>query len=136
MKYLKIMFLGALLLFGGCSSNGPTIKDLDSMNKKISYMYHQAGSVIEGLNNLVANKMLVPGTKTYAMVDKAVNTLYDTVEAMETARTLEDMIRLEADALSAIATLRNLLVQISKEGVKQDAKCNLCVGPTNQWAYS
>lgn len=136
MKYLKVLLLGALLILTGCSTHGPSVKDLDTMNKKVSYMYHQASAVIEGFNNLVVSKVLIPGTPSYEKVDKVIEQMYDAVAAMENARTLEEMIRMEANAISLLSTMRALLIELAKEGVKTDAKCNLCVGPTYQWSYS
>lgn len=136
MKYVKMLLLGALLVLSGCSSMGPSVKDLDTMNKKVTYMYHQAGAVIEGFNNLVAAKVLIPGSKSFEKVDKVIQEMYKAVEAMESARSLEEMIRMEANAISVLSTMRSLLVELAKEGVKTDAKCNLCVGPTYQWSYS
>jgi hypothetical protein len=140
MKYLKIMFLGALLaLSSACSTMGGmgvSVKDLDTMNKKMVYMYQQGDAVAAAFNNLYVNGMIPKGGRLYKKVDKIMAAMNDAVIAMEQAKTLEEMIQMEANALSILSLARQLLIDIAKEGVKQNAKCNICVGLTDQWSYS
>lgn len=140
MKYLKIMFLGTILaLSSACSTMGGmgvSVKDLDTMNKKMVYVYQQGDAVVAAFNNLYVNGLIRKGTPLFDKVDKLIEGMNDAVEAMEQAKSLEEMIRMEANVLSILSLARQLLIEIAKEGVKQDAKCNICVGLTDQWSYS
>lgn len=118
-----------------CSSMGPHPSDLDTMNKKYTYIYYQAGKTIDALNELVMAGVLVEGTKPYEIADRAVNDLLATVAAMEQAKDLKEMVSLEADALSIMTMLRSLIIELDKQGNK-DAKYIDATRYSYRWAYS
>lgn len=127
MKYLRMLIVAVAVVIAGCSTVGPKTSDLDTMNKKLHYTYTQIGGIINEANKLVMTGVLIPGTELYEGVDNLIQKSKEIFDQMRAATSLAEMVKLEADALSLVASLRHILIEIAKHRGEPHAQCHSCV---------
>lgn len=114
----KFIAICVSFLIVGCSHYAPSVKELDTMHKKVAYAYAQAEAMVAAANNLVEVGVLVKGTENFNKVDNLIGEMYDTLAAMEQATNLTDLVLNERNMRSTLTALRLLLVQTLKEHEK------------------